>query len=251
VRIAVSAHYRTLFIVCQMPRPRTRPAARRGPLSRNASREAASLLREAILDGRVRPGERLKEQQLAEAFGISRTPVREALLFLEAEGAVELIPNRGATVRTYTMAEIEETYQLRALLEGYACRRAAERSDAGLVEELRRSNRRFARLRVGKDLAQLAKENHLFHNTILEAADSERLSAMVRGVIELPLIYKSFFWYSPGQKHFSEHYHEQITRALEGRDGERAEFLMKEHVYEARDFLVTRLREESPEPEET
>jgi DNA-binding GntR family transcriptional regulator len=223
-----------------------------GSLSRNASREAASLVRQAILDGRFKPGERLKEQELAGEFGLSRTPIREALLFLEAEGMVQLMSNRGATVRVYTATEIEQTYELRALLEGYACRRAAERSDAGLVAELRGSNQRFARLRVEKDVAELAQENHFFHNAILEAADSEQLSGMVRGVTELPLVYKSFFWYSPDQKHISEHYHEQIARALEARDGERAEFLMKEHVYEARDFLVARLREEEevPEPQE-
>lgn len=218
-------------------------------LSRNASREAASLLREAIVEGRLKPGERLKEQQLAAEFGISRTPIREALLFLEAEGAVELIPNRGAIVRRYTIEEIEDAYELRALLEGFACRRAAERVDAQTLKKLERSNKQFAKLRPGKDLVELARENHFFHNAILETAASERLSAMVRGVIELPLVYKSFFWYSADQKRVSEHYHNQITRALTKRDAERAELLMKEHVFEARDFLVTRLRDEASRTE--
>ncbi len=70
-------------------------------LSRTASREAAELIRAAIVEGRLQPGERLKEEQLARELGVSRTPVREALLFLEAEGAVVLQPNRGASVRRY------------------------------------------------------------------------------------------------------------------------------------------------------
>jgi DNA-binding GntR family transcriptional regulator len=89
----------------------------------------------------------------------------------------------------------------------------------------------------------LVKENLVFHNAILEAAGSARVAGMVRKVIELPLVYKSYIWYSPEQRRISAHYHRQITRALESRDGERAELVMKEHVFEARDLLVTRVRE--------
>ena len=67
---------------------------------------------------------------------------------------------------------------------------------------------------------------------------------MVRGVIELPLVYKSYIWYSPDQKRISSHYHRQIVRALATGDAERAELVMKEHVFEARDILVGRLRDE-------
>jgi DNA-binding GntR family transcriptional regulator len=67
---------------------------------------------------------------------------------------------------------------------------------------------------------------------------------MVRGVIELPLVYKSYIWYSPDQKRISSHYHRQIVKALATGDAERAELVMKEHVYEARDVLVARLRDD-------
>jgi DNA-binding GntR family transcriptional regulator len=211
-------------------------------LARSASREAAELIRAAILDGRLQPGQRLKEEQLAREFGVSRTPVREALLFLEAEGAVVLQPNRGATVRRYTTAEIRDAYELRALLEGHAARRAAERIAPDALVALAASCARFDALRAG-EVAELARENHLFHHTILTAAGSERLAAMVRGVIELPLVYKAFFWYSPEQQRLSAHHHRQLCRALEDRDAERAEMVMKEHVFEARDFLVAQLEE--------
>jgi DNA-binding GntR family transcriptional regulator len=68
---------------------------------------------------------------------------------------------------------------------------------------------------------------------------------MVRKVIELPLVYKSFYWYSPEQKLISDHYHRELTRALEARDAERAELIMKEHVFEARDFLIATLKDRS------
>src|SRR2546421_13031594 len=97
----------------------------RGQLVQNASVAATELIRQAILDGRLEPGSRLKEEELARELGISRTPVREALLVLQAEGLVDAVPNRGAVVRSHDANDLEDLYQLRALLEGYAARRAA------------------------------------------------------------------------------------------------------------------------------
>jgi DNA-binding GntR family transcriptional regulator len=215
------------------------------PLNRNASVAATELIRAAIVEGRLEPGQRLKEEELARELGISRTPVREALLFLQAEGLVESEPNRGATVRAYEPEEIEDMYELRALLEGHAAHRAATRISEEDLGRLRESNERFATLGAENDVVDLVRENLAFHNTVLEAAGSERLAAMVRKVIELPLVYKSFYWYSPEQKLISDHYHRELTRALEARDAERAELIMKEHVFEARDFLIATLKDRS------
>ena len=214
------------------------------PLARNASVVATELIRAAITDGRLEPGQRLKEEELARELGISRTPVREALLVLQAEGLVQSAPNRGATVRQYETEDLDDMYQLRALLEGYAARRAATRIASKELARLRKSCERFDRLRADEEgLRDLVKENLFFHNAILEVAGSERLAVMVRNVIELPLVYKSYIWYSPEQKLISEHYHKQLTVALEARDAERAELIMKEHILEARDFLISRVRE--------
>jgi DNA-binding GntR family transcriptional regulator len=220
-------------------------------LVRNASLAATELIREAILDGRLQPGQRLKEEDLAKQLGISRTPVREALLMLQVEGLIVATPNRGATVRVHTPDDLEDLYVLRAMLEGHAVRRAASRVTAEQVDELRESCERFDGLEPEDELRELVRENLFFHNTILEIAGSARLASMVRRVIELPLVYKSYIWYSPDQKRISSHYHRQIVNALAGGDGERAELIMKEHVFEARDLLVARLRaEESASPAE-
>jgi DNA-binding GntR family transcriptional regulator len=207
-------------------------------LARTASAAAADLIRQAIIDGRVVPGQRLKEEELAQQLGISRTPIREALLVLQTEGLLEATPNRGAAVRSYDPADLEEMYDLRALLESHAARRAATRVTAEQLEELRASCDRFARLLGGDDLPALVAENGFFHDTILAAADSERLSGMVRQVVALPLVYKSYVWYSPAQASASHHYHLQLVKALGRGDGERAEIVMREHVFEARDVLV-------------
>ena len=208
----------------------------------NTSVSVAEVIRQAIVEGRLAPGTRLKEEELARELGTSRTPVREALLVLQAEGLVDAARNRGATVRVHDAEDLDDMYRLRALLEGYAARTAAAHASESLVRELWTSCERFEDVPDG-DIHALVKENLVFHNAILDAAGSARVARMVRTVIELPLVYKSYIWYSPEQRRISSHYHRQIARAVEMHDAERAELVMKEHVFEARDLLVARVRE--------
>jgi DNA-binding GntR family transcriptional regulator len=208
------------------------------PLARSASAAAAELIREAIVDGRVSPGHRLKEEELAQQLGISRTPVREALLLLQAEGLVEAVPNRGSAVRAYDRRELEELYELRALLEGHAASRAAtHRTDAHL-DELRQSCARFAALLPAAHVPSLVGENNAFHETILDAAASERLKGMVRQVVAMPLVYSSYHWYSPDECAASHETHLRLVDAFQRRDALRAETVMRAHVLAARDLLV-------------
>ena len=214
------------------------------PLNRSASGGAVMLIRQAILDGRLGPGERLTEERLAEARRISRTPIREALRVLQAEGLLEWAPYQGSTVRTYDVSDLDDMYQLRALLEGNAARRAAQHITRADVATLRASCARFEALGAAteENVQQIVEENLFFHTTVLEAAGSQRLAEMVRKVIELPLVYKSWIWYSPNQKLISQHAHRQLANALAARDSDRAELIMREHVYEARDLLIARMR---------
>lgn len=208
------------------------------PLARSASAVAADLIREAIVDGRVSPGDRLKEEELAQQLGISRTPVREALLVLQAEGLVEAVPNRGSAVRAYGRRELEELYELRALLEGHVASRAATRRTDAHLEELRQSCARFAALLPSADVATFVGENSAFHETILDAAASERLKGMVRQVVAMPLVYSSYHWYSPEECAASHEAHLRLLDAFERQDAAQAERVMREHVLAALDVLV-------------
>jgi DNA-binding GntR family transcriptional regulator len=212
------------------------------PSIRNATSVAVDLIRTAIVEGRIGPGERLKEEEIARDLGLSRTPVREALLLLQGEGLVESSPNRGATVRSFGADEIDEMYQLRAVLEGYAARRAASRIRPEELRRLDDSSERFGRLCEDGEIVDLMRENLVFHTTVLEAARSPRLADVLRSVIEIPLVYRSFFWYSPEQRYASLRSHTQLARALATHDEERSELIMKEHVFEARDHLVQYVR---------
>ena len=138
--------------------------------------------------------------------------------------------------------DLMEQYELRALLEGFAARRASERITKEEVELLRESCVRFDGLSPDEDLRGVVRENLFFHHTILSVAASDRLTALVRKVIELPLVYNSYRWYSGDQMRISAHYHRQITKALADRDADRAELVMKEHLFEARDLLVAHVQ---------
>ncbi|MGB3635844.1 MAG: GntR family transcriptional regulator [Rubrobacteraceae bacterium] len=204
-------------------------------------------LRRLILDGEYGPRERLIEEQLAERLGVSRTPIRQALTVLEAEGLVEIKPNKGAMVCSFGIDEVWDIYDLRAVLEGHAARRASERIDErematlrGVAEEMERLSERGMDERE-EETRLLVKLNNEFHGTIVVASKNHRLDRMIRRTIELPLVFKAFFWYGKQERMVSNHYHRQILGALEAGDGERAEIIMREHVYEGRDFVIQAL----------
>jgi DNA-binding GntR family transcriptional regulator len=187
----------------------------------------ADLIRDGILEGRLRPGDRLKEDTLAKELEVSRTPVREAIAMLQAEGLLEGQQHRGAQVRSYTPAELEEIYDLRSILEGYAARRAATRV-----------THRMEKLEP-KDLEHLVQQNGIFHDTILQAADSQRLVAMVTQTRALPLIYQSYAWYTSAQLSLSLEYHRRVLSALERHDAEQAEYDMRHHLFNAKEALTS------------
>jgi DNA-binding GntR family transcriptional regulator len=208
------------------------------PLVRNAAAAAADVVRQAILDGRVQPGEPLREEHLATQLGLSRTPIREALLILQTEGLVEAAPKRGAVVRTYDPVQIADLYETRALLEGHAAALAARHISGEELERLRDSCRRYGELLNGDgETPALVQENRVFHDVVIAAGRSAATTRLIDTVTRVPLIYRSFAWYSPQEKEIGLHYHERIVHALERGDGMRAGALMQEHIREALDVL--------------
>jgi DNA-binding GntR family transcriptional regulator len=191
----------------------------------------------------------LIEEQLAERLGVSRTPVRQALTMLEAEGLVEITPNRGATVCSFSIEDVWDIYDLRAVLEGHAARRAAGRIEGRELERLRELAEEMEGLPGQFDdheeeIRALVALNQEFHGTIVEASRNMRLEHLINRTVEIPLMFKTFFWYTPHERVISNHYHRQILKALEKGDADRAEIIMREHVYEGRDFVIGALKED-------
>lgn len=207
-----------------------------------ATERAYASLRAEILDGARPAGTRLREDTLAEELGLSRTPVREALQRLGTEGLVEHLPHRGARVAEWTAEDLEETFALRAVLEGLGSRRAATRATAADVAGLRALCTRMEHaIRPGtpRDLDALTTLNAAFHAELLRIAASPRLAGMVAGVVHVPVVLRTFHRYSDHALARSQHHHRELCDALEAGDAQWAESVMRSHVLAARALLVT------------
>jgi len=221
----------------------------RGPGQGTRPIEILECLRALILTGEYGPDERLVEEQLAERLGVSRTPVRQALTMLEAEGLVEIAPNRGATVCSFSIQDVWDIYDLRAVLEGHAARRAAGRIERRELKRLQELAGEMEGLPGRFDdhedeIRVLVALNQEFHGTIVQASRNRRLEHLINRTVEIPLMFKAFFWYTPHERTISNHFHRQILKSLEKGDADRAEIIMREHVYEGRDFVIGALKED-------
>lgn len=216
--------------------------------ARNSSAEAFTQIRQGILDGEIVLGQRLIETELAERYQMSRTPVREALRRLEAEGFVTFEPSRGAQVRSYSAKDLDEIYGIRALLEGYAARLAAGRIEAVQIDSLARICEEMEAVSAASPdpdkqaVSLLVRQNNQFHRTIWEAASNARLRAHLRTVTELPLVYRTYFWHTPEERRRSLRYHRELIAALSRQDERWAEHVMQSHIYAAQNYLLDVLR---------
>lgn len=209
-----------------------------------ASETTYQSIRDRILAGDYPAGTRLREEELATDLGVSRTPIREALRRLAAEGLLNLRPNRGADVVGYDLAELEEIFELRAHLEGYGARRAAEK-DAGpdldlcnkLLDEMDAIELSDGHLnnRVAKQVARL---NNEFHREILSATGSERLRAVLSQLIHLPLVHQTFRLYTREGLLRSFSHHRELVAAIAARDPAWAEAVMRAHILQGRSVLI-------------
>lgn len=201
-----------------------------------ATNRAYTYLRSSILDGSLPAGSRLLETAIAEQAGVSRTPVREAIRRLDSEGLVHLRPHFGAVVRSWTLSDLEDMFSLRAVIEAHAANRAATRIApqqlrelAGLAEhmqELAQQGGPGCRSRIS-DL------NAAFHRTLIDAAKSERVQAMMAQVLDMPLSLRTILRYDPHALARSMAHHLEIVAALQNRDPVWAESVMRSHVIAA------------------
>lgn len=203
---------------------------------------AERCIRDAIVEGRYRPGERLVEQRIAQDLELSRTPVREALRRLEADGLVRSEPNRGATVRPVTAEDILDVYELRALLESHAARRAATRAGPEQVARMHVALAGFDRavpaVSTIEGVRELHRCNEAFHVAVVEAARDERLLRMLRRTVDIPLVFQAFRRFGPREARRSSVFHHLVLEAVAGGEADRAGRLMTEHILQGRDVLL-------------
>ena len=208
---------------------------------RQAAEQAADAIRESILVGRIPAGARIAEADLARQLSVSRTPVREALSRLAAEGLVELSPNRGARAASWTSQELREIFDLRLRLEPYAVRRAVPRLTAAQLahlSDLAQVMLATGRPGPGQDLTAIVELNRQFHGVLLEAAHNASLASALTAVTHAAVVRQNFHHYSPGALARSLAHHAEIVEAARAREPGWAEAVMRSHLYNARATML-------------
>jgi len=187
-------------------------------------------LRQAILRGELKPGERLMEIQLANKLGVSRTPIREAIRKLELEGLVITIARRGAEVAEITEKNMQDVLEVRKSLEALAIQLACERMTQEAIEELKQKSIEFQASLSTKDVTKIAEADVEFHDVIFEATDNQRLVQLLNNLREQMYRFrvehlKNEDWYPQLIEE-----HEEIIRRLENREREEAMQIISKHI---------------------
>ncbi len=197
-------------------------------------------VRGLILRGAYAPGSRLGEAELAEALGVSRTPVREALRQLAAEGLVELVPNKGARVVAWTPDELEQVFELRAQVEGFAAHQAALRAtedDVARLAELAAAHASATAAR-NRDLERIYDLNAAFHSRVAAAAGGASLQGVLGGLVHTVVLHRTLHTFDDAAMERSSRHHLEIVEAIRARDGLWAESVMRSHLLAARAELL-------------
>lgn len=215
---------------------------------RQLRHQVADQLRSAILEGRYKPGEWLRQERLAQELGVSQMPVREALKELAAEGLIEHVPYHGVRVNEFSVDDVADLYAHRAFLEGLAARAAAASITAEEIAELKRLRGELHRNQAPENVATYRELNRQFHMTICTAS---RHNYLLRTMIQMWATFPTMLIGNfpstatnpiPNRDTADEDEHDAIITALENHRPKEAERLMRQHIELAGQQLVETLK---------
>lgn len=201
-------------------------------------------IREAIINGSLKPRERLMEIQLAEELGVSRTPIREALRKLELEGFIVMLPRKGAYVADVSFKDIADVFEIRAALESLAAGLAAERITDEEMEEMERHLVEKADAIARHDMTQLVEVDTKFHELVYRASRNDRLSMIINNLREQIQRYRSTSLAYPGRMKQSLEEHRAIVEAIQSRDSQLARQLALEHIENAESSMIEAIKKD-------
>lgn len=187
-------------------------------------------LREAILRGDLKPGERLMELQLAAKLGVSRTPIREAIRMLEQEGLAVTIPRKGAEVARMTLKDMEDVLEVREALDELAVKLACTKVNAEQLERLIKVKEEFERSTKEDEVKKIAEADVAFHEVIYEIADNPKLVSILSNLREQVYRYRVEYVKDPKNYPVLIREHENIVEGLKAKDVVMATHAMHEHV---------------------
>ena len=198
-------------------------------------------IRLAILSGRFAPGSKLTVDHLARQLKVSRTPVKEALVRLEREGLVRVIPRHGAFVEQLSRSDVEELYDLREVCEGLAARKAATRATEADLARLRELVDQAAQCVRDGDRVRYSDLDVAFHGLIVEMSGSRRLTQVLEGLRSQTRLMMATSVVLPGRLRLSHQEHQALLQALSAREPARAEEVARAHVRAVRAAMLEHL----------
>ncbi len=187
-------------------------------------------LREAILKGELKPGERLMELQLADKLGVSRTPIREAIRMLELEGLAVTVPRKGAEVAKMTLKDMEDVLEIREALDELAAQIACDKITPEQMVRLCNAKKEFEKSTKTNDLKAIAEADVRFHDVIYEATDNPKLVSLLNNLREQVYRYRVEYIKNPQNYPILIEEHANILNALSKGDKEAVKQAMHVHV---------------------
>lgn len=214
------------------------------PRGSRAVEQVYHYVKGAILAGDYSARSPLREAAVAEKTGVSRTPVREAFRRLGAEGWLEITPNAGVRVADWSLRDIEEVFEVRAMIEPRIAERAATRATPEQIDRLGELADFLSDLinrPVNEIALRRAGANSEFHDILVCASDSRRLGHLLGMVVDMPVVMWTYRNYTSAEMQRSAAHHHEIVAAIRARDGEWAASAMRSHILAARQAVLDRV----------
>lgn len=201
-------------------------------------------VKDSIISGRLKPGERVPEVDIAHSLGISRTPIREAFRQLESEGFITVMPRKGAVVSPITAKDVRDFYSIKSLLEGYAAKEACTKLTEKEIRRLKTLNQQMEKCAAQSDIKNFFKLDNQFHETFLKTCGNDKLCLLAHQIVEQFERFRIMALSLPGRMNTSVKQHEEIIEAFAGRDAEKVELLVRENAELSAEILVKELSRE-------
>lgn len=206
--------------------------------------QIVEFIKDSVVSGRLKPGERVPEHEIAEKLGISRTPIREAFRQLESEGFITVTPRKGAVVSPITDKDVREFYAIKSILEGHAARTSCATLSPKEIKKLESLNSQMEKYASKGDVKGFFKCDNQFHDTFLKACGNEKLCSLVHNLVQQFERFRVTALSLPGRMNESVKQHREIIDAFKDGDQDLVEKLVRANAEKGGDTLVEEITKE-------